>query len=180
MLTGERITLRALTPEDYPTLVRAHNDVELELLGGGRPPRPVTLEMVAESFDAAVKDSGSYTFGIEADAQLIGTCGLQGVNRVHRTAEIGIGIVNREFHGRGYGREAMGLLLDFGFRIQNLRRLWLEVNAANERAVRSYRASGFVEEGRLREHVWSAGRYDDLIQMGLLRRDWEHRPVESE
>ena len=123
-------------------MVGAYNDVELELLGGGRPPRPVTLQMVAETFDAAVKDKQAYTFGIEADATLVGTCGLSRVNRVDRTAEIGIGIVNRDFLGVGYGREAMGLLLDFGFGIQNLRRLWLEVHATNERAVRSYRASG--------------------------------------
>ncbi len=179
MLTGDRVTLRALNSEDYPALVRAYNDVELELLGGGRPPRPVTLPMVAEMFDEAVKASDAFTFAIEADAQLIGTCGLHSVNRVDRTAEIGIGIVNRDYHGRGYGREAMRLLLDFAFRLQNLRRVWLEVHGSNERAIRSYRASGFVEEGRLREHVWSAGRYDDLIQMGLLRRedreDREHR-----
>ena len=46
------------------------------------------------------------------------------------------------------------------------------VNGANERAYRCYKACGFVEEGRRREQVWSNGRYDDYIEMGLLDREW--------
>ena len=47
--------------------------------------------------------------------------------------------------------------------------MWPEVHGANERAIRAYRACGFVEEGRMREHVWLAGRYVELIVMGVLR-----------
>ena len=43
------------------------------------------------------------------------------------------------------------------------------------RAIRTYRACGFVEEGRLRQHVWSDGAYIDLVYMGILREEWgEH------
>ena len=43
------------------------------------------------------------------------------------------------------------------------------------RAIRAYRACGFVEEGRLRQHVWSDGAYIDLVYMGILREEWgEH------
>lgn len=44
-------------------------------------------------------------------------------------------------------------------------------HAANERAIRAYRACGFVEEGRMREHVWLAGRYVDNLIMGVLREE---------
>lgn len=44
--------------------------------------------------------------------------------------------------------------------------------ADNERAIRSYLSSGFVEEGRMREHVWLDGRYLDNVIMGVLRGDW--------
>jgi RimJ/RimL family protein N-acetyltransferase len=172
MLTSNGITLRALTPADYPRLVGAYNDVELELLGGGRPPRPVTLAMVTDTFDDVVKDTQAFTFAIEIDGTFVGTCGLTNLNRVNGTAELGIGIFDRAFLGVGHGRQVLRLLLDYGFDLQNLRRIWLEVHATNERAVRAYRAVGFVQEGRLREHVWSGGRYDDLVQMGLLRSEW--------
>jgi RimJ/RimL family protein N-acetyltransferase len=54
-----------------------------------------------------------------------------------------------------------------------MRRVYLNVNSTNERAMRAYRACGFVEEGRLRQHVWSDGAYIDLVYMGILREEWE-------
>ena len=55
----------------------------------------------------------------------------------------------------------------------SVRRVWLETHAANERAIRSYKACGFVEEGRMREHIWLAGRFVDNIIMGVLREEWQ-------
>ncbi|MDP9411100.1 MAG: GNAT family N-acetyltransferase, partial [Actinomycetota bacterium] len=103
----------------------------------------------------------------------VGRCGLYNIDRTARHAELGIGIGEREYWGRGYGREAVGLLLDYAFRLRNLRRVWLEVHADNERGMRAYRSCGFVEEGRMREHVWLAGRYVDNVIMGVLREEWE-------
>lgn len=74
--------------------------------------------------------------------------------------------------GRGYGRETVGLLVGYVFRMLNLRRIFLRVHGRNERAIRAYRAAGFIEEGRLRGHVWSDGAYDDLVLMGVLREEW--------
>jgi RimJ/RimL family protein N-acetyltransferase len=51
--------------------------------------------------------------------------------------------------------------------------VWLEVHAANERGTGAYRSCGFVEEGRMREHVWLGGRYADNVIMGVLREEWE-------
>ena len=90
-----------------------------------------------------------------------------------RTCELGITIGDKDYWGRGYGREAVGLLLDYGFRYHNLHRIFLSVNGNNERAIRAYRACGFEEEGRLRSHVWNDNGYVDLVYMGLLREEWE-------
>jgi RimJ/RimL family protein N-acetyltransferase len=67
----------------------------------------------------------------------------------------------------------VGLLLDYAFRIRNFRRVWLEVHAANERAIRAYQACGFVEKGRMREHVWLDGRYVDNVIIGVMREEWQ-------
>lgn len=172
MLVGTRVTLRALTEADLPRLVEFKNDVEFELLGGGDPPRPRPFELVRDFFAEQAKDKDSQTFAIEADGLFIGDCGIFNADRRGGTAEVGIGIGDRDYWGRGYGREALGLLVDYGFRLQNFRKLWLSVHAGNERAIRSYRAVGFVEEGRLREQVWSGGRYEDIILMALFRSDY--------
>ncbi|HEY7357566.1 MAG TPA: GNAT family protein, partial [Ktedonobacterales bacterium] len=69
--------------------------------------------------------------------------------------------------------EAVRLLLDYAFRLRNLHKVWLRVVSTNERAIRAYRACGFVEEGRLREQTWGDGRYVDDVYMGILRTEWE-------
>ena len=66
-------------------------------------------------------------------------------------------------------RAAIALLVDYAFRLRNLRRVWLTVHGRNARAIGAYRACGFVEEGRLRDHVWSDGAYDDLVYMAITR-----------
>jgi RimJ/RimL family protein N-acetyltransferase len=172
MLVGKLVTLRALTEADLPRLAEFKNDAEFELLGGGDPPRPRTFEVVREFFSEQAKDKESPHFAIEADGRFIGDCGIFDADRRSGTAEVGIGIGDRDYWGRGYGRDALRLLVDYGFRIQNFRKLWLTVQGSNERAIRSYRAVGFVEEGRLREQAWSGGRYEDIVLMGLFRSDF--------
>ncbi len=178
MLIGKLVTLRAITEADYLTLTGFKNDVEVELLGGGNPPRPSSLASITEFFDNLAKDKDALNFGIEADGALIGDCGLFHVDRRNGTAEVGIGIGNRDYWGRGYGRQAMRLLLGYGFDIQNLRKIWLETLGHNDRAIRSYRAVGFVEEGRQREQVWSDGRYVDVVLMGLFRSEFVSTPAD--
>ena len=177
MLRGDKATLRAVARDDLPRLCEFWNDLEVELAGGGDPPRPTALERLQKAFDKEVSDPprDKTDFAIEANGILIGHCGLFNIDDTSRQAELGITIGDKDYWGSGYGREAVSLLLDYAFRLRNLHRVWLEVHAENERAVRAYRACGFVEEGRQREHKWLAGRYVDNVLMGILRREWQER-----
>jgi RimJ/RimL family protein N-acetyltransferase len=174
LLRGEKVLLRAVTREDLPSIWRFNNDLEVELAGGGDPPSPSPLERWQREFerDVTERDANKAAFMIEADGKRIGLCGLYDIDWTARHAELGITVGDRDYWGQGYGRDAVRLLLDYAFRLRNLRRVWLEVHAANERAIRCYRACGFVEEGRLREHVWLDGRYVDNVLMGVLREEW--------
>ena len=86
---------------------------------------------------------------------------------------IGITIRDKNW-GRGFGREAIALFVEYGFLQRNLRKVWLHVHGENRRAQGAYGACGFTEEGRLRAHVWSNGRYDDLLVMGLMVEQWRN------
>ncbi len=174
MLRGEKVTLRGITREDLPRLWRFNNDLEVELAGGGDPPMPQALERLVADFERETAKGGrdGATFAIEADGKCIGGCGLSNFDDLARTCELGIGIGDKDYWGRGYGRDAVTALLDYAFRLRNVRKVWLRVWGNNERAIRAYRACGFAEEGRLRAHVWSDGAYHDLVYMGVLRDEW--------
>lgn len=177
MLKGEKVLLRAFKREDLQRQWAFNNDLEMEVLGGGDPPEPQALERLEAEFDASTQKGGrdGTSFAIEADDKYIGGCALFHFDQIAHTCEMGIGIGDRAYWGYGYGRDAIRVLLDYAFRLRNLHKVWLTVNSDNERAIRSYERCGFVEEGRLRKHVWNNGRYIDLVYMGVLREEWEAR-----
>lgn len=174
MLEGERVRLRAVEREDLAKLWAFNNDLSVELAGGGDPPMPQAYERLVAEWEKQVAEGGrdGMSFVIEVDGEVIGQYALFNENHTARTCELGITIGDEAYWGRGYGRECVNLLVTYAFQQHNYRKVWLDVHAANERAIRSYQACGFAIEGRLREHVWSDGAYDDLLIMGVLREEW--------
>jgi RimJ/RimL family protein N-acetyltransferase len=175
VLVGQRVRLRPFEPEDARRLWEYENDAELHVLGDDTPPRPRSLARVQADLEAAAAggDRGRDEFAIEADGGLIGGCNLRDFDQTALTCSFGIWIGDRTYWDGGYGREALALLLDYAFRLRNRRKVTLDVQAVNERAIRTYHRLGFVEEARQREQVWVAGRYVDLVHMGLFRHEWE-------
>jgi RimJ/RimL family protein N-acetyltransferase len=174
MLQGKRVRLRSISRDDLPRLWEFNNDLAVELAGGGDPPLPQSLARLQADFDREATKGGrdSTHFAIEVDGTCIGACALFNSNTTNQTCELGIAIGDKDYWGRGYGRESVSLLLTYAFQYLNYRKVWLHVHAINERAIRAYRACGFVEEGRQRAHVWSNGAYDDMILMGIFRDEW--------
>jgi RimJ/RimL family protein N-acetyltransferase len=173
MLKGERVLLRAVTADDLPRLCAFRNDFALHVLVSEKAPVPQTLAQIEAEFAASARDVPDEAwFAVEADGVLIGTCLLFHFDRLSHHCELGITLGDPAYQGHGYGREVIGLLLDYGFRLLNLSRIWLMTTSGNERALRCYRACGFVEEGRLRRHAWINGAYEDVIYMGILREEF--------
>ena len=174
MLKGEKVILRPMRPDD---IARQHDfDQDLELYGlDSSAPQVASLERAQAFYESRTRfDAAAIApFAIEADSEYIGYCTLMGLSNPHRNLELGIMIGDRAYWGRGYGRDAVRLLLDFAFRYLGARRIELTTNAKNERAYRCYRACGFVEESRPRKEVWVEGEYVDLIKMSILREEWQ-------
>ncbi|MFW9971053.1 MAG: GNAT family N-acetyltransferase [Candidatus Odinarchaeota archaeon] len=111
----------------------------------------------------------------DAIEKLIGNCGLHKIDWKNRVAEAGILIGEKEYQNKGYGTEAMELLVEYGFNTVNLNRIELYTYEYNIRALKSYKKVGFIEEGRKRQFMWSNGKYYDAILMGILAEEWKER-----
>ena len=107
------------------------------------------------------------------DDRLIGDVGLDPVRDSHADTFVGIAIGEREYWGKGYGSDAMRVILRYAFTELNLHRVSLNVFEYNPRAIRSYEKVGFIHEGRARGVLHRAGRRWDLLYMGILRAEWE-------
>lgn len=117
MLRGDKVVLRAIARDDLPRLWQFNNDLAVEIAGGGDPPMPQSLERLRAEFDQDAAKGGrdGARFAIEADGIVIGQCGLSGFNETDRTAELGIAIGDKDYWGRGYGRDAVRVLVEYAF-----------------------------------------------------------------
>ena len=78
--------------------------------------------------------------------------------------------------GCGTGREALRQVMRMAFSELSAHRLWLDVYSDNRRALRTYRALGFMEEGTMRECIWHGGKFRSLVLMSLLEQEFKTTP----
>ncbi|MFF8715073.1 GNAT family N-acetyltransferase [Streptomyces sp. NPDC015184] len=181
MWTGEKVRLRGVEPEDWEgfrDLARHTADVrDADLIDpprseesfrawtaerAGRPPGGEAFRLVVEGLaDRAF--AGSVTVG-EFDSR---------AGRFRTGVEI-----TRENRRKGYAAEATELLLTYMFAEQRCNKCEVEIHAFNDASLALYRALGFVEEGRLRQHEFFAGDYHDVVLMGITASEYwtTHRP----
>ena len=89
----------------------------------------------------------------------IGQITLFDIDFTHRNARLRMGIYDRRFWSRGYGREAIRCVLHHAFDELLLHRVALRVASYNERAISSYKSCGFVVEDHEGESLWLDGRW---------------------
>jgi RimJ/RimL family protein N-acetyltransferase len=104
---------------------------------------------------------------------LIGSISLHNIDHLNRNAYIGIFIGGDENRGKGYGTEAIRLILEYGFKTMNLHSITLTVRANNLAGIRCYKKAGFREVGRLPEAFFIDGTYVDKIYMNILESEFE-------
>ncbi|MBZ0301118.1 MAG: GNAT family N-acetyltransferase [Anaerolineae bacterium] len=163
-------------------MARWDEDSEYLRLMDTSPARPRSEEEIARWLDSVSKSHREFTFGIRLldTDELIGWTQLDGIDWVHHTSALGIGIGSRAFWDGGYGTEAMRLLLNFAFDELNLHRVFLTVFSYNARAIHLYDKLGFRHEGTYREHLQRDGQRYDMLLYGILSREWaSHRDGET-
>ncbi len=169
MLEGDLVRLRAREEADVEPFYRWINDWQTIKYLGQRYPR-------SHSFERTWLTSGDPSFNLaqfiietRAGARPIGWLGLHGAAPENREASLGIAIGEHEFLDGGYGTDAMRTACRFGFDMMNLHRIDLTVYDWNPRAIRVYEKVGFRTEGVLRDGIYKAGRWNDLVLMAVLK-----------
>ncbi|MEW1776215.1 GNAT family protein [Streptomyces sp. NPDC086777] len=174
--TGDRVRLRAIEPDDWTALMRLAAD------DGGRASR-LDLPRSTERHRAwareqalAESDHDRFLLAVEATAtgELVGTVGSHRTGPRSGWFECGI-TIGADHRRRGYAAEAVVLLLRFMFAERRYHKCLAAIFAHNEASLALFRGLGFTEEGRLREHVFLAGRHRDLVMMGMLADEFGRR-----
>lgn len=171
-LVGDNIYLSPRRVEDAEKFTEWLNDFETTDYIG-RSCTIVTVESEKEYLEEHIRDEANFVIVNLTNEEIIGTIGLLNINHLQRTAVLGIFIGDKTSRNKGYGTEAIKLLLDYGFNYLNLNNIKLDLMEFNERALACYKKCGFKEYGRRRKCNFINGKYYDTIEMDILRDEFE-------
>jgi len=179
MYHGEFVTLRALEMSDLDDILRFQNTLELRLLLG--PPIARSREDMEEwlrkvSVWHPWRDGHLYLAICEkTSGRFLGGAALQDILLPHNRAELSISIYDPNDRGKGFGTDAVKVLLSVGFHILGLNSIYLDTMEDNEQAIRVYEKIGFKRVGVLRETEFMEGKHKGLLIMDILRDEFMDR-----
>ncbi|MBL7214321.1 MAG: GNAT family N-acetyltransferase [Phycisphaerae bacterium] len=167
------IYLRTLEPEDVDRVYRWHNDQELyqDLIGTHHFVSRATVEKWIEKKSAFSSTEINMAICLKNNSEHIGNTYIRDINWVNRNGVIHLFIGDKEQRGKGYGKEAIKLIIEYAFQTIGLNRLYLYVFEDNSNAINLYKKAGFVVEGKLRKHVYKNGKFKDILIMGLCKSE---------
>ena len=183
ILTTERLLLRELLPTDAAAVLLFRGDPEVQRYDD---PPIQTLQEASEFIldmrvTCAAQQQQVWAVTVHGNDTVIGLVTLQFPEHrgdtYHRRAELGYGLAQSSW-GQGIGSEAVRAVLQYGFEVLKLNRIYADTIADNFRSVRMLERLGFVREGARREHsLEEDGRFHDSALYGLLRSDLGYDPL---
>jgi RimJ/RimL family protein N-acetyltransferase len=176
LLVGDNVRITAVKDSDLDILQEWFNDVFFMRTYDMMPSLPKGSRETREVLDYYLNSQEAYILAIRSkdNGELIGVAGFDEIVWSSAVATVFIGIGNYSYRGKGIGREALRLLLDFGFNELNFHRIQLDVIEYNHPAVKLYEGAGFVREGVYREFIHRDGKRYDMYLYGLLRSEWKN------
>jgi [ribosomal protein S5]-alanine N-acetyltransferase len=167
---GERIYLREVRPSDVDeSYYQWMNDPEVTRFLESRF-RPNDIDSLRTYVEQASKDKSSIFLAVvlKESGRHIGNIKLGPIDWIHRLADVGVLIGEKDCWGKGYATEAIGLVAGLAFGRLNLHKLTAGSYSANRGSQMAFQKNGFVVEGTRRQHRFSEGAFTDTVIMGLL------------
>ncbi|TMM11223.1 MAG: GNAT family N-acetyltransferase [Actinobacteria bacterium] len=191
LVRGDRVGLVAPRRESFVERWIDYNDPRLSALTafptsraavGGPFKPPVAREHREALWDAV--DAGrihAFDLHVTDDGRFVGEAGLSGIEWPHASAEIAVCVFDPAERARGYGGEAVVLMLAYGFDALGLARMFIRYLSVNEAVVGAAARVAGVIGGRLvgveREAEWAFGARRDRMIMECVREDFPPHPA---
>jgi hypothetical protein len=171
MLNGKLVGLYAIEREDLPQLQRWRNNPNIRKFF--REYRELSVDQHQRWYEEIVigdPDTLMYAIRRTSDKALLGCCGFNHVNWVHRRAELSIYIGMKESYidREGYAKDSVAILLRYGFNELGLQRIWTETYSFDKQKRDLLTNIGFLEDGVLRNNYFFDGKWWDSIVISIL------------
>lgn len=172
-IEGERLYLRGLTLDDASEkyLGWMHDPAVMQYLESRFYPH--SLESLRDFISQMQHDRNNVFLAmvLKDGDRHIGNIKLGPINWIHRFADIGLLIGEKDCWGKGYGTEAIRLLTHYAFNILNLHHLTAGCYSTNQGSARAFLKAGWQQEGLRPSYFFCNGSYVDEILLGITRPD---------
>ncbi len=174
---GETIRLRAIEQKDLDDVLNSPEEPDSELERADdyiELPRSLEQQRARlEEIARRERTDESYFWMIEnQEGQTVGNIATFDCNRRFGVFKYSI-VLKRAFWRKGYGREAVRLILRYYFRELRYQKVTALVYSFNERSIRFHEALGFTFEGRLRRMVYTNGQFYDELYYGMTAEEFD-------
>lgn len=169
-LRTTRLLLRPVQVGDAKDLFALGSDYEFAYFYLAAPGYPQAVDILRDYIAQANWDDRP-SFAIALEGRVVGEAYLN-IYHPDLIGELGYAIA-REQWGKGLALEAAQAVLDYGFEVFNLAKIFAEIDPRNVRSLRVLQKLGMKQEGLLRSHVIRRGERADKMYFGLLREEWE-------
>jgi len=172
MIKGKLVGLRAVEKEDLTLLRDWRNNPDFRR--NFREVRELNMANQEIWFNkSCVNNPNNFMFIIErlSDSKPIGACGLLYINWIIRSADFSfyIGEANAYIDDEGYAKDAVQLLIDYGFNNLNLHKIWMELYEFDKSKIKFFTEKfNFKKDIQLRDNCFEDGKYWDSYILSLL------------
>lgn len=173
-LEGHKVYLKRLEPSVKAMYAKSLINMSYETRKYTTTSMVFTQSGIEDFVERISKDASRMDlviFSKESD-EMVGDLSINDIDQQNKIASFRIAIDQNSNYHKGFGQEAMKLVLNHAFGMMNLHRIELEVLVDNKRAIHVYEKIGFVKEGLKRKSVYYDHAYHDMIFMGLLKEDF--------
>ena len=179
-LVGDNIYFSPISLDDIEKYTEMVNDIKVSVGLGSVSYTNITDFESEKEFLTSIKKEKMFAVRLLENDELLGNIGFNSLDMVNRNGALGVFIGNSKHQRKGYGTEALKLILDYGFSFLNLRNISLKVFEYNEPAYNLYKKIGFKEVGRLRKAVEIMGKTYDVIIMDMLKEEFQSIYIKRE
>ncbi len=176
-LEGRKILLRPLSLNDVSKKYLSWlNDPETNAYNS-HAIFPYTKEELISYVGSASQDKSKIILAVvdKKTDQHIGNVALQNIDWVARSAELAILIGEKSLWGKGIASEASTLIVRYAMERLNLHRIHCGTSSVNLAMKKLALKIGMKQEGRRREAFFKNGKYRDIIEFGILKRELNKR-----
>lgn len=171
-IRGKRIILREQREEDVPFYTYWFNQPKVMFQCGFE--KPTTEEEMKTCITVNHKSKDSVWFTItDLDGNIIGETGLLRMFPAWHQTDLTIIIPDPKMQHKGYGTEAIRIMLDMAFHQYDMHRVSIGVVGLNTDALAFYKKIGFKQEGIQEEAYYYNNTYSDFIMMRILSHEWK-------